>query len=227
MSEWIWQNFERLVVIDTETTGIDPARERVIELAAIAYGRSGEEESFDLFVSLPEGRRVPPFIVRLTGITDELLAHEGVKSAEAAERLVGMLSGPGTLLAAYNAQFDLCFIYYLLKEAGMEGALRGLKFLDALTVYRDRRPYPHKLENAVEAYGLAGQNTHRAVDDAAAAAELLEAMSREKDDLMNYVNLFGYNPKFGVPKPRIGSITYRPQQYDSDTPPYEEGARVP
>lgn len=57
MSEWIWQNFERLVVIDTETTGIDPARERVIELAAIAYGRSGEEESFDLFVSLPEGRR--------------------------------------------------------------------------------------------------------------------------------------------------------------------------
>ena len=27
---------------------------------------------------------------------------------------------------------------------------------------------------------------------------------------MNYVNLFGYNPKFGGPKPRIGSITYRP-----------------
>ena len=119
MSEWIWQNFERLVVIDTETTGIDPARERVIELAAIAYGRSGEEESFDLFVSLPEGRRVPPFIVRLTGITDELLAREGVKGTEAAERLAGMLSGPGTLLAAYNAQFDLCFIYYLLKEAGI------------------------------------------------------------------------------------------------------------
>ena len=125
MSEWIWQNFERLVVIDTETTGIDPARERVIELAAIAYGRSGEEESFDLFVSLPEGRRVPPFIVRLTGITDELLAHEGVKAAEAAERLAGMLSGPGTLLAAYNAQFDLCFIYYLLKEAGHGGRAAG------------------------------------------------------------------------------------------------------
>ena len=198
-----------------------PARERVIELAALKITPAGGEESFDLLVSLPEGRRVPPFISRLTGITDEQLAREGEPAREAAQRLADMLSAPGTLLAAYNAQFDLCFLYYLLREAGLEGELRGLKFLDALTVYRDRRPYPHRLENAVEAYGLAGQNTHRAIDDASATLELLQAMAEEKDDLMNYVNLFGYNPRYGVPKPRIGSITYRPQGFEPGAALYE------
>ena len=221
MAEWLWEGFESLVVLDTETTGIDPARERVIELAALKITPAGGEESFDMLVSLPEGRRVPPFISRLTGITDEQLAREGAPAREAAQRLADMLSAPGTLLAAYNAQFDLCFIYYLLRECALEHVLRGLKFLDALTAYRDRRPYPHKLESAVAAYGLRGVNSHRAIDDAEVTLELLEAMAAERDDLMNYVNLFGYNPKFGVPRPKIGSVTYRPQPYGQGKALYE------
>ena len=39
----------------------------------------------------------------------------------------------------------------------------------------------------------------------------LDAMAREEDDLLRYVNLFGYNPKYGVSGPRISSITYLPQ----------------
>ena len=85
------------------------------------------------------------------------------------------------------------------------------KMLDAMTVYKDRREYPHKLENAIEAYGLHGQNTHRAIDDARATLELLDAMASEEDDILHYVNLFGYNPKYGVSGPRISSVTYRPQ----------------
>ena len=52
MAEWLWEGFESLVVLDTETTGIDPARERVIELAALKITPAGGEESFDLLVSL-------------------------------------------------------------------------------------------------------------------------------------------------------------------------------
>ena len=82
--------------------------------------------------------------------------------------------------------------------------------LDAMTVYKDRRQYPHKLQSAIDAYGVTTQNTHRAVDDAKAALEVLDAMAREEDDLLRYVNLFGYNPKYGVSGPRISSITYLP-----------------
>ena len=221
MAEWIGERFESIVVLDTETTGVQPGRDRVIELAALRRTRDGSEESFDLLISLPDGQKIPEFVVGLTGITDEQLRLEGVAPQAAAARLAGMLSGTNTLLAAYNAQFDLCFVYYLLREAGLEAVLRGLKFLDALTVYRDRRPYPHKLESAVAAYGLTGENTHRAIDDAAVTLELLEAMRAGRDDLMNYVNLFGYNPKFGVPQPKIGSITYRAQPYKSGRALYE------
>ena len=102
----------------------------------------------------------------------------------------------------------------------------GVKMLDAMTVYKDRRPYPHKLANAVEAYQLQTQNTHRAIDDATATWELLEAMEGECADLMRYINLFGYNPRFGVPKPAIRSITYKPQGYDRTCKLYEEPALV-
>ena len=63
-------------------------------------------------------------------------------------------------------------------------------------MYRDRRDYPHKLNDAITAYGLEDQavNSHRAVDDARAAAVLLEAMAAERDDLDRYVDLFGYSP---------------------------------
>ena len=41
-------------------------------------------------------------------------------------------------------------------------------------------------------------------------------------DLERYINLFGYNPRFGAPKPAIGSITYKPQGYDRMGKLYEE-----
>ena len=98
-----------------------------------------------------------------------------------------------TLLVAYNAQFDLNFLYYLLRDTGRASCLKELKFLDALTVYKDRRDYPHKLKDAIAAYGLDGEveNSHRAVDDARAMTALLWAMAAERDDLMEYGNLFG------------------------------------
>lgn len=118
------------------------------------------------------------------------------------------------MLVAYNAQFDLCFLYYFLARQKQANILQGVKLLDAMTVYKDRHDYPHKLCNAIETYGLQGQNTHRAIDDVKATLELLDAMATEEDDLAQYVNLFGYHPKYGVSGPRISSVTYRPQGYE-------------
>jgi len=132
-----------------------------------------------------------------------------------------MLSHPNTLVVAYNAQFDLCFLYYYLARYGNAGILKNIKMLDALTVYKDRRPYPHKLCNAIEAYGLSGENSHRAIDDARATLELMYAMGKEYDDFDRYINLFGYNPKFGVSGPKISSVCYQPQPYDSYKKIYE------
>ena len=220
----LWKNFDRLVVFDTETTGIEFGRDRIIEIGAVALENGAERGNFNALVRLPAGQMLPTFITELTGITDEQLDREGVDGRAAAEGFCRLLEGAERpLLVAYNAQFDLNFLYYLLKPLGLVSVLRKPRFLDALTVYRDRRDYPHKLSDAIAAYGLEDQavNSHRAVDDARAAAFLLDAMAAERDDLDRYIDLFGYSPKYGVSGRRIGSVTYRPQSYQRIRPLYE------
>ena len=162
----------------------------------------------DEFIRLSEGRRLPDKIVELTGITEQMLLDDGIEKRLAAERFAAMFGGK-TLIVAYNAQFDLCFLYYFLAQFGMADVLKGAQMLDALTVYKDRRPFPHKLCNAVDA-------------DARATLELLAAMEEEEQDLERYVNLFGYNPKFGAPRPAIHSVTYLPQGYNRTGKLYDE-----
>lgn len=220
----LWEQFDRIVVFDTETTGIDFGKDRIIEIGAVSLEAGAETGGLDLFIRLPEGRRLDPFIVSLTGITEERLAAEGVGDQEAARAFAALLEGAERpLIAAYNAQFDLNFLFYLLRPWGLAEALKKPRFLDALTVYRDRRDYPHKLENAIAAYRLEDKavNSHRAIDDARAAALLLEAMAEERDDLERYIDLFGTHPKHGVSGRRIASVTYRPQPYERVKPLYE------
>ena len=64
-------------------------------------------------------------------------------------------------------------------------------------------------------------NSHRAVDDVLATVEVMKEMEAERDDLMDYVNLFGYNPKYGVEGKPIGTVTYKPQQFDPPVPLYK------
>lgn len=222
--ERLWQQFDRIVVFDTETTGIEFGRDRVIEIGAVSLENGGETDSLDVLVRLPEGERLPPVIVNLTGITDEQLAAEGVDQQRAAALFCRLLAGcERPLLVAYNAQFDLNFLYHFLRPCGLAEVLRTPRFLDALTVYRDRRDYPHKLCNAIEAYGLGDTavNSHRAVDDARATVQLLEAMAAERDDLERYIDLFGTHPKYGLSGRRIASVTYRTQPYQRSCPLYE------
>ena len=224
METGLWRQFDRIVVFDTETTGIEFGQDEIIELGAAAFSPAGETGSMDLLIRLTPGRTLPPFITQLTGITPEQLEREGVEKAAACETFCRLLGGgERTLLAAYNAQFDLNFLYHFLRPFGQVGILRAPRFLDVLTVYRDRRDYPHKLSDAIAAYGLEDQavNSHRAVDDARAAAILLDAMAAERDDLDRYIDLFGYSLKYGVSGRRIGSVTYRPQSYQRIRPLYE------
>lgn len=222
----LWEQFDRMVVFDTETTGIQPGKDRIIEIGAVALEDGIETGGMDLFLRLPEGQRLDPFITELTGITDEQLASEGVGGEEAARAFAGLLEGAERpLIVAYNAQFDLNFLFYLLQPWGLTEVLKASRFLDALTVYRDRRDYPHKLRDAIAAYDLEGKavNSHRAIDDARAAVLLLEKMAEEKDDLARYINLFGTHPKYGLSGRRISSVTYRSQPYDRRKPLYELG----
>lgn len=235
----VFQKYAAVVFFDTETTGLEADSCQIIELAAIRIeqterGTLKVANSADLFVKLPDDQKIPERIVELTGITDELLESEGVTEADAAAAFTDMIrndKGP-VLLVAHNAQFDLLFIRAMLWRYAGDGEemFEAADYLDSLTVYKDRRAYPHKLANAIVAYKLEDkvQNSHRAIDDVAALFEVCKAMDNERADLLTYVNIFGYNPKYGVSGYRIVGVTYWPQQFNNymQAPNYTLPARL-
>ena len=225
--ESLFSKYDRLFFFDTETTGLNFSRDEIIEFAAVVVenrgGKAEITEEYDELITLSPGSTVPPEIEQLTGITNQDIAEKGISKAQVCQDIARMITG-NTLLLAYNAHFDLSFLFYMLLRDGDIGCLKGLDKLDLLTVYKDRRSYPHKLCHAIEAYGLQDQvvNSHRAVDDVIATVAVAREIENERDDLPRYVNLFGYNPKYGVAGKQIGSITYKPQPYNHFVPLYED-----
>ncbi len=221
----LFGKYDRLVLFDTETTGLNCQRDEIIEFAAVvvenAAGDARVTREYDELVALTPGNTVPEKIRQLTGISTQDVAERGLSKARVCRDIAELFRG-NTLLLAYNAHFDLSFLYYLLLRSGDPAILRGKDKLDLLTVYRDRHSYPHRLSNAIQVYGLSGKavNSHRAVDDVLATLEVMKAMEAEKDDLMCYVNLFGYSQKYGLEGKPIGSVTYKPQGYDPAEPLY-------
>ncbi len=221
----LFKEFKNIIVLDTETSGLSFRDDEIIELAMLRVEKQASDvrimDEYDEFIRLSDGRILPEKISQLTGITPFMLETQGVQKSEAAAALEKMFSVEKPLVVAYNAQFDMCFLYYFLAKYGDASVLKNIRMLDAMTVYRDRRPFPHKLCNAIEQYEVDAVNSHRAIDDTKAAFKLLMAMAEEKDDLMNYINLFGYNPKYGVSGSKISSVTYKPQGYEPGIPVYE------
>jgi len=225
MLDTLFSNYDRLFLFDTETTGLSFPRDEIIEFSAVVVERQNGEvvvtEEYDRLISLTPGNCVPPMITELTGISNEDIAQRGVPKAQVCADVARMIAG-NTLLLAYNAHFDLSFLYYLLMRHGDVSVLKGKDKLDLLTGYKDRHSYPHKLCNAIDVYDLSGKvvNSHRAIDDVLATVEVMKAMEAEKADLQCYVNLFGFNPKYGVSGKPIGSVTYKPQTFDPPAPLY-------
>ena len=221
MLDKLFSLYDSMVILDTETTGLNFKEDRIIELSAVRIvkenGKIMVTDELDEFIKLPDGKIVPPSVENLTGITTEFLQKNGQLSYSVCEKFTSLFRGDRILVVAYNAQFDMSFIFYFLLENNLVHILKKINMLDAYTIYKDRHEYPHKLENAIEKYNLGNKvvNSHRAIDDTLALIEVLKSMAQECDDLHKYINLFGYNPKYGVSGQKISSVTYKPQPYNS------------
>jgi DNA polymerase-3 subunit epsilon len=107
--------FDRdLIIIDTETTGISPLYERVIELAMIRVSKNKIIDKFTTLIN-PQ-KRISPFISSFTGITNEEL--EGAPIFEdVKDRVLELLND--AVFVAHNVRFDYSFIKTELKRVGI------------------------------------------------------------------------------------------------------------
>ena len=102
----------KVIYFDTETTGLDCQSCKIIELAMITVIDGKIVDRYDKFIRIAEP--LPLKITQITGITDKML-EDGDTESEVAAYLKDKLT-PGTLMIAHNAQFDLSFVYNLLKR---------------------------------------------------------------------------------------------------------------
>jgi DNA polymerase-3 subunit alpha (Gram-positive type) len=175
---------EGFVAIDVETTGLDPARDRVIELALVPFVPDGQGgfaagEAWVTYVN-PQVD-IPPRITELTGIT--ALDLQGAPDpwtafTELAERI-----GDRPVIA-HNAFFDLAFLRYEGFRTPLESDPR-LKFnpplVDTLALSRAMLPNldNYKLNTVAGHLGVDLDRHHRADDDARASGEIFARLFKQ------------------------------------------------
>ncbi|HEX9024090.1 MAG TPA: exonuclease domain-containing protein [Geobacteraceae bacterium] len=166
-------NGRPFAIIDVETTGMNPLRDRVIEVAVI---RNDGKEEFSTLVN--PGRFIPPFITSLTGITDDEL-ESAPFFGDIALELAGILEG--AVFVAHNARFDYAFIRNEFKRAGISFSAPTL-----CTLRLSRKLYPksgkHSLERIIQRHSIVVSSRHRALDDARAVNAFLAIARRERGE---------------------------------------------
>ena len=97
------------LIVDIETTGLDPASDRIIELACLPFHFSSEGVLYDVLPGYAgfedPGQPLHEEVVRLTGITDDQLRGQRLD-----DQAVTTLATPANLIIAHNAAFDRCFL---------------------------------------------------------------------------------------------------------------------
>ncbi len=160
--------------LDLETTGLDPARDRVIEVGAVAFTPDRVSGTMERLVD--PGRAVPETVLRLTGIRQEEL--RGAASPQAALReLSEFLRGRQPV--GHGARLDVDF----LTAAGLWDP--ALEILDTLDVARILLPgaVSHSLPLLAVELGFSQPRPHRALDDADATRQLLLRLRDEAASL--------------------------------------------
>ena len=156
------------VSFDLETTGLDSRTDFIIELGAVKVVDGVITERYQQFVKPPV--RIPQFIQKLTGITNEMVADAPVFE-DVVDDLYDFLGDHP--LVAHNIYFDHNFLD--VKRAAIDGIPLKNKLMDTLSLVRTLRydSINHKLGTVAEFYGLSKEGAHRADADAVMVADLL------------------------------------------------------
>jgi len=157
-----------LAVLDLESTGVDPAVDRIVEVAVLKLVPKGEHELYHRRIH--PGVTIPASASRIHGISDHDVRHAPRFAAVAAE-LSWILAGAD--LAGFGITgFDLPLLVAEFGRVGVPFRVAGRRVIDALALYR--RFHPRTLASAVREYlGREHEDAHSAVDDVLATADVL------------------------------------------------------
>jgi DNA polymerase-3 subunit epsilon len=178
-----------LVSIDVETTGRDPAADRIVEIACVIW-RNGALEARHSWLVNP-GRPISEEASGVHGIRDEDVQDKPSFDAIAPE-LLALLQG--LLPMAYNAEFDRNFLISELARAGVPlenpppAVRKGIEWVDPLVWARElqKDEKGKSLGEVAQRLGIEIARAHRATDDAEAALHVMQRFLNDARVPRNY-----------------------------------------
>ena len=182
----------RQIVLDTETTGIDPKEgHRIIEIGCVeVINRRLTGNHFHVYIN-PK-REIEQEAIEVHGITNEFLADKPVFADVAGEFIEFIRGGQ---LVIHNAPFDVGFMDH---EFAMHGPTASVKtkeicgVLDTLVLARDMHPgQKNNLDALCKRYGI--DNSHRELHGALLDAEILADVYLMMTGGQTDLNLSGNN----------------------------------
>ncbi|MFW6097164.1 MAG: helicase C-terminal domain-containing protein [Chloroflexota bacterium] len=159
------------VAVDVETTGLDPYEDAVIEVAAVMLTA---DEIVDEWSSLVDPlREIPPFITRLTGITDDMV--QGAPTLRSLRNKLRRQVGDNVIIG-HNVSFDMRFLEHAYIGAGHH----RMDTLTLATILLPRAGHYslNELSRTLKLDRGARDKGHRALADARNAARLFQELMR-------------------------------------------------
>jgi len=175
-------------IIDIETTGGSAVHEKVTEVAI--YLHDGTKITGEYATLINPEKRIPPFITRLTGISDEMV-QQAPRFFEVARDIVELTKD--CIFVAHNALFDYSFIRHEFLRLGYKYHRPTL-----CTVKLSRKLLPgfrsYSLGNLCDNLKIKIENRHRASGDALATVKVFEHLL-DVDPTLNGINPKGLHPQ--------------------------------
>jgi len=156
-------------VIDVETTGLSPRRNKLIEIHALRIDKKGKTKTFSSLIN--PGTSIPSFITRLTGITNDMVADSPPVS-EVITNLANFLS-EDDIIVGHNVSFDMRFLNHNFTEI----LGRPIENQTLCTLRLARRVYPelcsYRLKDLCDELKIESDSFHRAGVDVEVTKELM------------------------------------------------------
>lgn len=181
---------ERIVVFDTETTGIDPANDRIVTAFVGILDTNGDVERGTDWLADP-GVEIPERATEVHGISTEMAQQEGEPAPEVTAKIANSLAWVARHnlpLVVFNAPYDLTLLAAECRRHGVEMPMLGEQVVDPLIIDRqvDRfRKGKRTLSDCASVYGVELLDAHDAGADAIASGHLAQAMVQRYPDQLD------------------------------------------
>ena len=166
------KSIERYVILDIETTGLDPIKDRVLAVAAIRV-RAGHEDGqyHSLIKSIID---IPDKIKELTGINSDML-KEGRIEKDCLKALMDFIGED--LIVGYNVQFDLDFIREACEREGVEYTVTKARDILAIARKKLEGLSDYRMRTVAKFFGIQNEVCHRAAADCRIAKEIFDKLN--------------------------------------------------